>query len=34
MFISFDLNVAMHLHTAESCLYLDSLNLQLNSKES
>ncbi len=34
MFISSDLNVAMCLHTAESCLCFDSSNLQLNSEES
>jgi len=34
MFISSDLNVVMHLHTAESRLCFDSSNLQLNSEES
>ncbi len=34
MFISSDLNIAMHLHIAESRLCLDSSNLQLNSEES
>ncbi len=33
-FVSSDLNVAMHSHTAELHLYLNSSNLQLNSEES